>query len=164
MTKTPTGSLTRVNGRAANAAPKLTVVALAALLAATTAADAADAGITVENPWMRIIIKARPAAGYFTLENHTGSPVDLTGAASSACGMIMLHEAENVNGVEKMHPVKSVIVPAHGTLSFAPGGYHMMCMSPGDAMTVGATAPVTLKFSDGKSITAQFPVKGANAQ
>lgn len=61
-------------------------------------------------------------------------------------------------------PVESVTVAAHGALHFAPGGYHMMCMSPSDAMTVGATVPVTLKFADGETITAQFPVKGANAE
>jgi copper(I)-binding protein len=123
----------------------------------------AASGVSVQKPWMRLIIKSRPAAGYFTLNNNTGSPVELTGAASNACGMLMLHQSKTVNGIEKMLPVKSVSVPAHGTLSFAPGSYHLMCMSPKSAMTVGATVPVTLKFADGKTITAQFPVKGASA-
>ncbi|MGH6671173.1 MAG: copper chaperone PCu(A)C [Xanthobacteraceae bacterium] len=124
----------------------------------------AASGVSVQKPWMRFIIKSRPAAGYFTLENHTGSALELTGASSSACGMVMLHRSEEVNGVESMQPVKSISVPAHGSVSFAPGGYHLMCMSPKSAISVGAAVPVTLKFADGKTITAQFPIKGATAR
>ena len=117
-----------------------------AVLLGVAAASAADAGVTVEKPWMQFIIKARPAAGYFTLRNETGAAIALTGASSSACGMVMLHQTKEVNGVEKMLPVKSVAVPANGTVSFAPGGYHLMCMSPGSAMAAGATVPVTLQI------------------
>jgi copper(I)-binding protein len=56
--------------------------------------------------------------------------------------------------------VKSLKVPAHGTLSFQPGGYHLMCMKPQSSMKIGASVPVTLKFADGKTLTASFPVKG----
>ena len=122
-------------------------------------AFAAPAGVTLEKPWIRLIIKQRPAAGYFTLKNESSAPVDLDGASSAACGMVMLHQSKEENGVEKMLPVKSVTVPAHGSVSFAPGGYHLMCMKP--QMKVGDSVPMTLKFSDGASLTATFPVKGA---
>jgi hypothetical protein len=139
---------------------------MAALLLGVTAAGAAAAaaGISVEKPWMRFVIKSRPAAGYFTLKNDTGSAIDLVGASSSACGMMMLHQSKEVNGVEKMLPVKSVSVPPHGSVSFATGGYHLMCMSPGSTIAVGAHVPVTLKFADGTTVTAQFPVKGTGAK
>jgi hypothetical protein len=139
---------------------------MAALLLGVTAAGAAAAaaGISVEKPWMRFVIKSRPAAGYFTLKNDTGSAIDLVGASSSACGMMMLHQSKEVNGVEKMLPVKSVSVPPHGSVSFATGGYHLMCMSPGSTIAVGALVPVTLKFADGTTVTAQFPVKGTGAK
>ena len=109
---------------------------------------------------MRLIIKSRPAAGYFTLHNNADLSVELTGASSSGCGSVMLHQSKDVNGVEKMLPVEDVTVPAHGTVSFAPGGYHLMCMQPQNSMVVGQQVPVTLKFADGKTITADFPVKG----
>ncbi len=74
--------------------------------------------------------------------------------------MVMLHETKHTNGVEQMLMVKSVKVPAHGSFSFAPGGYHLMCMHPQNSMKIGANVPVTLKFADGKTLTAAFPVKG----
>jgi hypothetical protein len=138
--------------------------AVLTLLTSIGAAGAATPSVTVENPSMRFIIKSHPAAGYFTLQNNTGSAIDLTGASSSACGMLMLHQSKEVNGVEKMLPVKRISVSAHGTVLFAPGGYHLMCMSPSNAMKVGATVPVTLKFADGKTISARFPVKGVNVR
>jgi hypothetical protein len=132
-------------------------VALACLTTATMA-SAAEKGVTVEKPWMRFIIKARPAGGYFTLHNNTDKAVELVGAASSACGMVMLHQTKSVGGVEKMLPVKSVTVKPHGTLKFQPGSYHVMCMKP--KMTLGQSVPMTLKFAGGDTLTAQFPVKG----
>ncbi len=145
------------------AGPAVSAALLLALaLALATPALAAPQGVTVEHPWMRLIIKARPAAGYFTLHNESDKPVTLTGAASSACGMAMLHQSKEVNGVEKMLPVKSVTVQPHGTLMFEPGSYHVMCMKPN--MAIGQSVPVTLKFAGGDSITAQFPVKGVGGK
>ena len=84
----------------------------------------------------------------------------LTGATSSGCGMVMLHQSKEVGGIDKMSPVKSLTVPAHGTLNFKPGNYHLMCMNPQGSVTVGGTVPVVLKFADGRTITADFQVKG----
>jgi copper(I)-binding protein len=60
-----------------------------------------------------------------------------------------------------MMDVKSVTVPAGGSVSFAPGAYHLMCMNPGAAMTPGRTVSVTLVFSDGSKSRADFAVKNA---
>ena len=59
--------------------------------------------------------------------------------------------------------VHSVTVPAHGSVAFAPGGYHLMCMAPSDAMKPGASVPVTLKFATG-DVTIDFAVKGATGE
>jgi len=133
-------------------------------LAPLAPAQAAPKGLSIEQPWIRLIIKARPAAGYFTLRNDGDKPVQLTGASSSACGMVMLHQSKQVNGVEKMVHVGNVTVKPHGTLKFEPGGYHLMCMKPQSAMSIGKSVPMTLQFADGETLTAQFPVKGAGGK
>ena len=137
----------------------LGVLALAAA-ASVGAAEAADAGLSVHDPWMRFIVPMRPAAGYFTLSNDTAKSVVLVGAQSPACGMLMLHRSEQKNGVDSMSMVEKVPVPAHGTVKFAPGGYHLMCTDPKAEMAPGRTVPVTLHFADGNSLTASFPVRG----
>ncbi len=85
----------------------------------------------------------------------------LVGAASPGCGALMLHRSVNDNGQERMEMVGSVLVPAHGEVKFAPGGYHLMCMSPTAAVARGRAVSVTLRFKDGGSLTASFPVRGA---
>lgn len=136
---------------------------LLGLLAVATDARAADSGLKVSDPWMRTIIPSRPAAGYFTLSNETGKAHALVGAASPACGMLMLHESIHRNGRERMVMRKWIAVPAHGKVTFAPGGFHLMCMSPKKAQMVpGHKVPVTLRFEDGSSVTVNFPVHGVN--
>jgi copper(I)-binding protein len=139
-------------------------LALAAVLALTAAPAFAAGNVSIENPWLRFIIKARPAAGYFTLKNGGDEPATLLSASSPACGMLMLHQSRQVNGVDTMRPVKSVTVPPHGTVSFAPGGYHLMCMQPQPSMQAGTSAMVTLQFEGGQSLTQSFPVKGPGGQ
>jgi hypothetical protein len=137
-------------------------IAAAAILAATIPARAADGGVAVNDPWMRAVIPSRPAAGYFTLLNGTDTAKALVGAQSPACGMLMLHQSRSENGNETMSMVDSVAIPPHGKVSFAPGGYHLMCMSPSPEVSRGHSIPVTLRFGDGSTLSANFPVRGPN--
>ncbi len=135
-------------------------IILAGALVADTAAHASEQGLLISDPWVRFIMTSRPAAGYFTLSNATDRPRMLVGAASPACGMLMLHQTTHEGGVDKMVMVKSIDVPAHSSVSFTPGGYHLMCMSPSQQMIPGHLVAVTLRFANGGEITASFPVRG----
>jgi copper(I)-binding protein len=140
------------------------LLSLGVLIAAAAPAAAAEGGLRISHPWIRAIMPSRPAAGYFTLANGTAQARLLVGAESPACGMLMLHRSENRNGQERMVMVKSITVPAHGQVEFAPGGYHLMCMSPSPAVMAGHSVPVTLRFRDGGTITANFSVRGATGK
>jgi periplasmic copper chaperone A len=133
-------------------------------LCAVMAMPAQAAGLAISNAWFRALPNNLPAAGYFTLKNAGAKAVSLTGADSSACGMLMLHKTEHAGGMNHMSMVDSVDVPAGGTLSFAPGGYHLMCMDPAATMKPGATVSVTLKFADGTTLQTGFPVKAATGK
>lgn len=85
----------------------------------------------------------------------------MTGASSSACGAIMLHQTTSSGGMAGMKHVASVDVPPGGSASFAPGGYHLMCMQPGPAMKPGGAVPVTLAFQGGAKLTVNFAVRNA---
>ncbi|HVC16225.1 MAG TPA: copper chaperone PCu(A)C [Rhodanobacter sp.] len=115
--------------------------------------------LSVSHGWMRVLMPPIPAAGYFTLTNHGTSTFDLVGASSPACRALMLHESRDRSGTEKMVMVSKVQVPAHGSIAFAPGGYHLMCMSPATSLKPGTAVPVTLKFAGGETITARFEVR-----
>lgn len=137
---------------------------MAALGLSGGTASAGEEGVHVAKPWMRFIIAARPAAGYFTLKNPTGHAKVLTGAASPACGMVMLHRSLSKDGSNAMVEVGSVSVPPGGSIAFAPGGYHLMCMSPAKDMRDRKSVPMVLKFRDGSTVRADFAVRGPGGE
>ena len=145
------------------ASAKLTIT-LCSLLMSATVVQAVANDVSIANGWLRFIVPDRPAAGYFDLNNGTDAAIKLIGASSPGCGQLMLHQSRNVNGVETMAPVQSVEVPAQGSVSFAPGGYHLMCMSPTAKLSSGNSVPITLKFANGRTITADFAVRGADTK
>ncbi len=138
----------------------IAALSFGAALLAPEVAGAAEGGVTLTHGWLRLIVHARPVAGYFALDNATDQPKTLTGASSPACGQLMLHQSLHQSGQERMIMIKQVTLPPHGSLSFTPGGYHLMCMQPASTMKVGDQVPVTLHFADGATLTANFLVKG----
>jgi copper(I)-binding protein len=142
------------------------LAAAAVLLSAPfCAAQAADvSSLVVKDGWFRTLPGNLPAGGYFTLHNGGTAVATLTGAESPACGMLMLHKSESAGGTMRMMDVASVPVPSGTDITFAPGGYHLMCMNTKPAMKPGATVPVTLDFADGSKVKADFAVKNARGQ
>ena len=139
----------------------LTLLALSISLTAGLPAAAAESGLELSGAYMQTTITSRPAAGYFTLKNNGDADRVLVGASSPGCGSVMLHKTESVNGMETMLPVDSVPVPIHQSITFAPGAFHLMCMSPSESMKPGGSVPVTLTFEGGVSLTSDFPVRAA---
>jgi len=121
-------------------------------------ADAASP-VSVTKPWIRYLLPTIPAAGYMSVHNGGDADAILTGASSPACGMVMLHKSEDSSGMSMMMEMPTITIPAHGSVTFQPGGYHLMCMSP--AMRPGDTVRLTLSFQDGSSLKIAAPVYGA---
>jgi len=134
-------------------------IALAALAAPAFAGD-----LTVSNAWFRALPTGLPAGGYFTIKNSGDKNAVLVSAESDSCGMTMLHKTVDTGGMSRMDMVENVSIPAHGTLAFAPGGYHIMCMEPTPEMSPGSSVNVTLHFADGTKLDVKFDVKGATGQ
>lgn len=108
----------------------LVLLVLSGTLSAGLPAAADEHGLEVSDAYMQTTIPSRPAAGYFTLKNNGDVDRVLVGASSPGCELIMMHKSESVGGMEKMLMVDNVPVPAHQSVAFAPGGFHLMCMSP----------------------------------
>jgi hypothetical protein len=136
----------------------LPILALA-LLAAAPALAASP--LEVSDAWIRAMPAGIPSGGYFTLHNASAKDVALTGASTPACGSLMLHKSEMTGGMSSMHHVDEVDVPVGGSIAFAPGGYHLMCMQATSAVTPGARVMVTLSFKDGGKLTVPFQVRNA---
>ena len=135
-------------------------LSLVILVLSITAANAAPVDIT--GAWFRSLPGKLPAGGYFTAQNNSRRDVSITGARSVACGMLMIHQSSNKGGMSGMDMMETVKVPAGGQVTFAPGGYHLMC--EGAKMKIGTRVPVLLNLSNGTAVAVAFDVRGATGK
>ncbi len=129
----------------------LAACALGALL--TAPVHAAD--ITVTQGWLRALPSSVPSGGYFTLHNGSAKKITLRTVESPACGTLMMHKTSK-GGME--HVMALDVAPGE-TLTFAPGGYHLMCMD--SRLKPGTSVPVTFIFSQGEKLAEHFAVRNA---
>ena len=137
----------------------LCLLALSVLLGAASPAPApSPANVHAGHAWMRYLLPNLPASGYMVLTNTGDITTKLVSASSSACGALMLHESVNDSGTASMAMMNSLIIPAHGQVSLAQGGYHLMCMKP--KMALGSKISMVLNFADGDNLLLLVPVYG----
>ncbi|MGC8509012.1 MAG: copper chaperone PCu(A)C [Thiomonas sp.] len=125
--------------------------------------SALAAGIQVTDAWIRWLPSNLPAGGYAKVTNDTDKEVKLIGASSPKYGMVMLHQTVNKNGMSNMVHVDAIAIAPHKSMAFTPGDYHIMLMQPKPGIEPGQKVPVTLKFSDGQSVTTEFEVRKPTA-
>lgn len=124
-------------------------------------------GIKVMKPWAKPNYGPNGAA-YFTLKNTGDKPLTLLSATSPLSKRVELHEHSHENGVMKMRKVQAGLEIAPGkTLSFAPGGLHVMLFGMKQSLGEGADLPLVLKFNNGAEIklnasVTKTPPKGQN--
>jgi periplasmic copper chaperone A len=134
-------------------------VAATAAFSVPTSAVAADNGVTVPKAWARASPgAATTGAAYVTLMG--GNEADsLVSVSTPAAGLAEVHESTNDHGVMKMRPVSGVPVPAHKTVTFAPGGYHIMLMALKHPLKAGESFPLTLQFAHAAPVTVDVKVE-----
>ncbi|REE17710.1 hypothetical protein B0G71_0669 [Paraburkholderia sp. BL27I4N3] len=126
---------------------------------ASTAQAAGANAVSVKDAWVRWLPNNLPAAGYATLVNASDKPVDLVDISSNDYGDAMLHQTVSNGSSQKMVMVDKLTVPAHGQVSIAPGGYHVMLEDAKHKVAPGDTVHLKLKFSDGETLDTPFAVK-----
>lgn len=136
---------------------------LSCLLAATGANASAADQVSASQAWIRILPGDLPAGGYVTLKNNGAQAVSLSGASSAMYAHVMLHQSSTAGGMSRMSMVDTLAIPAHGSTVLAPAGYHLMLMQPTAPVKPGDTVKVTLKFTDGSTLAADFSARPANA-
>ncbi len=117
---------------------------------------------SVEGAWIRLpAVQGRPGAAYFMLNGGEAGAM-LVSVKTPAAVRTELHESmKGHGGVMTMVPLKQVDVAAKGTISFAPGGKHVMLYDISPALKAGATAKLTLALVDGKTLETDAKVIGA---
>lgn len=139
------------------------IAALAALLACGAALPAlADCkGLKVEDAWIPQAPPVAPVlAGYARLRNDGDKPLHIDAVEGTDFGSVELHQMSMDNGMMKMRPLPGLDLPAHGNVTLADGGKHLMLMNPRHPFKAGDSA--VLNFRCGKdTASASFAVREA---
>ena len=114
----------------------------------------------VEGAWVRLPPPvADTAAAYMTIRNHGDKDIEITGIKTAAATNPEFHAMEMHDGMMHMMKMEHVIVPAHGGISFNPGGNHLMLIGLTGELKTGQHIMMTLETSEGESIMVHAEIK-----
>ncbi|KAB2861260.1 MAG: copper chaperone PCu(A)C [Bauldia sp.] len=120
----------------------------AALGAPATAHEVKIGTLELTGLWARATPPNAPAGGGFLTITNTGDAPDrLIAVSSPDVGQAEIHEMKVADGVMTMRPLENgPEIPAHGTVTLAPGGIHLMFIGLKAPFVAGGELPVTLTF------------------
>ena len=139
---------------------------LAAILAISTApAHAATpraGGLEVTQAWSRPAAAGTNGAGFMTVTNHGKAADVLRSIASPAAEKVEMHKTSMANAIMSMKRLDAGLPLAPGeSVTFAPGGYHLMLVRLTRALKTGDVVPATLTFASGARLKVRFPVRAS---
>jgi copper(I)-binding protein len=153
---------------AALAAAKTTTRAALVAVIALTLAACSSGGTTdnanslkITDAWVKSADSGMTAA-FGEIKNTTNHQITVVSGTSPATSQIQLHEVVG----DVMRPVAGgFVIPAGGTFTLQPGGYHIMFMDVPKPIVAGDSVSITLKLDDGSEFTFSAVAKdfsGAN--
>ena len=128
-------------------------LAATGLAACGGSSDSSGGAVTIADSWTKAT--DGPMTGSFgVLSNSSSSDITVTAATSPVAGMVELHETVMVDGQMQMQQdPEGFTIPAGGSFTLEPGGYHVMLMGLTGAIAPGQEVPITLTLSNGESVT-----------
>ena len=135
---------------------------IACLISALSAVPAAseEAGVSVRDAWIRETPPGMTMmAGYMELRNNTSRPQVLVAASSSRFESVMIHRTIVKDGMAGMAHASRIELAPNGSLLFAPGGYHLMLMTPKRTLRAGDPVVNNLEFRGGLVLPVAFEVR-----
>ena len=141
----------------------LVAVAIAALaLVGCAPATPEPVTPTASDVWIKAVpelMDGMAMTGVFmTLENPSEEDIELVGAKNTTDGLtktpMEIHEVvKGDDGEMKMQMVEGgIVIPAKGSVTLKPGGYHVMYWDLLKPIPVGSHVTLTLEFSNGTTL------------
>lgn len=121
--------------------------------------------LSIEQPWAA----PTPAgvdvsAGYLVIHNRTSSDDRLLGVTSPRAERVEVHEMTMDGAVMQMRPVESPTIAAGQSLTFGPGGMHLMFNGVAEPFAEGQQIPIQLTFEHAGAIDVTLPVRAASPE
>ena len=146
--------------------PLLFALLAAALVACGSPGTASPAGgpggsIAVRDAWIRAAAEGGLSAAYLTITNGTAADDALIGvSAPELATTVSLHETTTGDdAMTGMHHTPSIAVPANGTVTLEPGGFHVMLEGLQQDLAAGDTVQLELTFERAGPVTVAAQVR-----
>jgi copper(I)-binding protein len=117
--------------------------------------------LTVSNAWVRTIPpRLDRTAAFMELRNTGDQDLILERATSPQFADVELHRTETdpLSGVSRMLGQKQIAIPAKTLLTFKPGDYHIMLITPVTEVKEGDFVDLTLFFANHPPMEVKAPV------
>lgn len=144
------------------AVPLLVALAVVGTAAATQTAPG-EPGVAVTHAWARATPGAATTGAAYLTVTDNGRPDHLVGASTPVAATATLHQSRNENGVMQMRPVPDLTLARGQSVTFVPGGYHLMLMGLRQPLRKGDRFPLTLTFAHAPPVTVEVAVAGPGA-
>lgn len=136
-----------------------TATILLSLVTSTWADGIAD-HITVELAVARAVAPGAPVGGaYMQVTNGDDTSHALVAARSDIAEHVELHNHVMEDGMMKMRRMDSVPLPAGETVTFEPGGLHVMLIGLTAPLEAGGTFEIELQFEDDSRRSVTFDIR-----
>jgi copper(I)-binding protein len=108
----------------------------------------------VENAFIRTTAPGTTTtAAYFTFNNHSNQKMHLISANSVSVERVEIHEHAMKGGLMKMQKIDSLAIDPESSITFKPGGYHLMLIGIKPPIKTNDNVVITLNFANGHSKT-----------
>ena len=145
---------------------KSALVALS-VMAAASAAQAHDykvGDLVIDHPWSRATPGgADVGVGYITVVNKGDAPDRLIGGSTPVAENVEVHSMTMEGDMMKMRKLDGLEVPAGGSVTLKPGGYHLMLIGLKKPLEEGKPFTATLNFEKAGKVDVEFKVEGIGA-
>lgn len=135
-----------------------TGLTIAAVVAVVVSAHAGDVMVSGAFARASATPMAKSGAVYFTIRNEGSAADKLTGIASDAAQMAMLHENVEESGVASMRHIEALPIAPKETVMLEPKKMHVMLTGLKAPLKKGQHIAVTLTFEKAGEVRVDVPV------
>lgn len=137
-------------------------VLFAVLLPALAGAQAGP--LIIQNAWMRTTPGSDTAAVYLVLRNTSVEPIIVIGVKSPVASHVMIHETSTKGGTSRMRMHEKLVIGPRQSVTFSPGGMHVMLSGLKKTPLIGQTVPIVLLLANGNTVETAVLVRPLDAR
>jgi copper(I)-binding protein len=130
----------------------------ACLFLAACSGTAPEEPLSFEEAWVRAMPPgSMMTAGFGRLVNNGDQELEIIAYTSPQFNDVSLHQTIVVDGLSRMKAVPVLKIPAGSDFELAPGGFHLMFMSPANALE--DVLSIRIELADGGQFSFELPVE-----